>query len=207
MVFSRWRIPRPARLPMHMKVIVGLGNPGAEYEDTRHNAGWWLVDHLASQWHFDSWRKNGNAMIATGTLGSQKVRLLKPLTFMNLSGAVLRPYIKTEDWTPTEDLLVVVDDIAIPTGQFRLRAAGSAGGHNGLKSIESHLRTREYPRLRIGIKPVDERRSIGNMADFVLQRMPRDERQMVEELFPHLGEVVELWVRSGTQKAVSTMGR
>lgn len=207
MVFSRWRIPRPARVPIHMKVIVGLGNPGAEYEDTRHNVGWWLVDHLASQWHFDSWRKGGNAIITSGTLGGQKVRLLKPLTFMNLSGAVLRPYIKTEAWAPAEDLLVVVDDIAIPTGQFRLRAAGSAGGHNGLKSIESHLKTREYPRLRIGIKPVDERRSIGNMADFVLHRMPRDERQMVEELFPHLGEVVELWLRSGTQKAVSTMGR
>lgn len=207
MVTPRWRIPRPARLPLHMKVIVGLGNPGREYENTRHNVGWWLLDHLHRTWHFDAWKKDGDAVTATGLVGTKKVKLVKPQTYMNLSGAVLRPYLKREGWNAAQDLLVVVDEVAIPAGEYRLRAAGSPGGHNGLKSIEAHLKSPTYPRLRIGIRPVDERRAVGDLADFVLHTMPKDERVIVEALWPRLQTAIELWIAEGTEKAVSTMGR
>ncbi len=207
MVTPRWRIPRPARLPLRMKVIVGLGNPGREYEQTRHNVGWWLVDHLAQRWHFDPWRKDGDALTTTGLVNAKKVKLVKPQTYMNLSGQVLRPYLKREGWSAAEDLLVIVDEVAVPVGEYRLRAAGSPGGHNGLKSIEAHLKSPAYPRLRIGIKPVDERRQIGDLAAFVLHTMPRDERDLVEERYARMVDAVELWIADGTEKAVSTMGR
>jgi PTH1 family peptidyl-tRNA hydrolase len=207
MVTPRWRIPRPARLPLRMKVIVGLGNPGREYEATRHNVGWWLVDELAQRWHFEPWRKDGDAVSTSGLVGTKKVKLVKPQTYMNRSGEVLRPYLKREGWRAAEDLLVIVDEVAVPVGEFRLRAAGSPGGHNGLKSVEAHLKSPAYPRLRIGIKPVDERRQIGDLADFVLHTMPRDERDLVEGLYGRMCQAVELWIADGTEKAVSTMGR
>jgi|APMI01.1.fsa_nt_gi PTH1 family peptidyl-tRNA hydrolase len=207
MVTPRWRIPRPARLPLHMKVIIGLGNPGREYEQTRHNVGWWLVDHLHRRWHFDGWKKDGDAITSTGLVGTKKVRLVKPQTFMNLSGQVVRPYLKREGWTAAQDLMVLVDEVAVPCGEFRLRASGSPGGHNGLKSMEAHLKSATYPRLRIGIKPVDERRTIGDLADFVLHTMPRDERDLVEALYDRMTTAIELWIAEGTEKAVSTMGR
>ncbi len=206
MVTPRWRVPRPARLP-RMKVIVGLGNPGREYEDTRHNVGWWLLDELTRRWQFDAWRKDGESLTATGLVGTKKVRLVKPLTFMNLSGSVLRPYLKREGFSAAQDLMVVVDEVAVPVGEYRLRAAGSPGGHNGLKSIEAHLKSATYPRLRIGIKPVDERRSIGDLADFVLHSMPRDERDLVTALYDRMVQALELWIAEGTEKAVSGMGR
>ncbi|WP_411280788.1 aminoacyl-tRNA hydrolase [Gemmatimonas sp.] len=190
-----------------MKVIVGLGNPGREYEHTRHNVGWWLVDHLARHWHFDPWRKDGDAVTTQGLVGGKKIKLVKPQTFMNLSGAALRPYLKREGWTAADDLMVIVDEVAVPAGEYRLRAAGSPGGHNGLKSIEAHLKSPTYPRLRIGIKPVDDRRPIGDLADFVLHTMPRDERELVEALYSRMVTALELWIADGTEKAVSTMGR
>jgi len=206
MVTPRGRVPRPARLP-RMKVIVGLGNPGREYEDTRHNVGWWLLDELARRWHFDAWRKDGESLTSTGLVGTKKVRLVKPLTFMNLSGAVLRPYLKREGFAAAQDLMIVVDEVAVPVGEYRLRAAGSPGGHNGLKSIEAHLKSASYPRLRIGIKPVDERRTIGDLADFVLHSMPRDERELVTALYDRMVQALERWIADGTEKAVSAMGR
>lgn len=190
-----------------MKVIVGLGNPGREYEATRHNVGWWLVDHLARRWHCDAWKKDGESVSTTAIVAAQKVKLMKPQTYMNLSGGVLRPVLRREGFVVAEDLLVVVDELAVPAGEFRLRAAGSAGGHNGLRSVEAHTSTQVYPRLRIGIRPVDERRSIGDMADFVLHTMPRDERDLVEGVFDRATQAIELWIAEGTEKAVSTMGR
>ena len=206
MVTPRWRIPRPARLS-RMKVIVGLGNPGREYEGTRHNVGWWLVDHLARQWHFEQWKKDGDSVSSVGIVGTRKVKLMKPQTYMNLSGGVLRPVLRREGFVLAEDLMIVVDELAVPAGEYRLRAAGSAGGHNGLKSVEAHTKTQVYPRLRIGIRPVDERRTIGDMADFVLHAMPRDERELVEGVFERATQAIEVWIAEGTEKAVSTMGR
>ena len=190
-----------------MKVIIGLGNPGREYEATRHNAGWWLVDHLARLWHFDAWKRDGDSLVATGLVGMKRVRLAKPQTYMNLSGGALRPYLRREGFNPAEDLLIIVDEIAVPAGEFRLRAAGSAGGHNGLKSVEAHVRSQVYPRLRIGIRPNDERRLVGDLADFVLHTMPRDERELVENQFDRMVKAVEVWLHEGTEKAVSTLGR
>jgi PTH1 family peptidyl-tRNA hydrolase len=207
MVTPRWRIPRPARLPLRMKVIMGLGNPGREYEDTRHNVGWWLLDHLAQRWHADPWRKDGEAVTAAARLGPHALKLVKPQTYMNLSGAALRPYLRRTGWTPAQDLLVLVDEVAVPVGEYRLRAAGSPGGHNGLKSVEAHLKSPAYPRLRIGIRPVDERRTIGDLAAFVLRTMPQDERALYDASVPRLVEAVECWITEGTEKAVSSRGR
>jgi len=179
-----------------MKVIVGLGNPGAEYERTRHNVGWWVVDHLADVWHFDGWRRDGEARVANGTVAGTKVRLIKPLTYMNLSGSVLRSYLRRPFWAPATDLMVVVDEAALPLGRYRFRAKGSSGGHNGLKSIEAAVKSQEYSRLRIGIAP-EEPRHRGALKDFVLDEFGKREAVVVRDLFPEFTQALELWVRSG----------
>lgn len=186
-----------------MKLIVGLGNPGDSYADTRHNVGWWVVDHLVGVWRFDRWRKDGQSLVSDGRLGSLRVRLVKPQTYMNLSGAVLRPYLRRESWNPASDLLIVVDDVALPVGRFRLRAQGSAGGHNGLKSIEAAVGSREYARLRVGVGPPPDRRRDGDLADYVLDRMGKRERAGVEALYPDLAGLTESWLRDGIHKAMS----
>src|SRR4051812_44619916 len=179
-----------------MKVIVGLGNPGKEYEDTRHNVGWWMVDHLAKAWGFDAWRKDGEARVADGRVGPARVRLIKPLTYMNLSGAVLKPYLRRPFWAAATDLLVAVDEVALPIGRYRFRAEGSAGGHNGLKSIEATLGNQKYSRLRIGIRPDDER-AVGNLSDFVLDNFGKVEAATVQDLLPALTTALELWLNEG----------
>jgi PTH1 family peptidyl-tRNA hydrolase len=179
-----------------MKVIVGLGNPGKEYERTRHNVGWWVVDHLADVWRFDGWKKDNDARVATGTVGSVKVRLIKPLTYMNLSGAALRPYLRRPFWSPATDLMIVVDEAALPLGRYRFRAKGSAGGHNGLKSVEGAVGSQEYSRLRIGIAP-EEPRERGVLRDFVLDEFGKREEAVIRELMPAFTEALELWIKSG----------
>jgi PTH1 family peptidyl-tRNA hydrolase len=179
-----------------MKVIVGLGNPGAEYERTRHNVGWWVVDHLADVWHFDGWRRDGEARVSNGTVGGTKVRLIKPLTYMNLSGSILKPYVRRPFWSAATDLMVVVDEAALPLGRYRFRAKGSSGGHNGLKSIEAAVSSQEYSRLRIGIAPEDPRRR-GALKDFVLDEFGKQEAAEVRDLFPPITQALELWIKSG----------
>jgi PTH1 family peptidyl-tRNA hydrolase len=187
-----------------LKVIVGLGNPGREYEHTRHNVGWWVMDHLADVWHFDRWRRDGQALATSGRMGEQTVRLLKPQTYMNLSGTALVAYARRPNWSPSSDLLVIVDDVALPVGTVRLRARGSAGGHNGLKSVEQSLGSREYARLRIGIRPAEPERDIDELSDFVLSPFGKSERATVLGLFPRLTDAVELWLREGIEKAMNT---
>lgn len=193
--------------PGPMKLIVGLGNPGRSYADTRHNVGWWVVDHLADVWRLNAWRKDQNALIATGIAHGSRVRLLKPQTYMNLSGGALRPYLRREDFRPEKDLLIVVDEVALPVGRFRLRARGSAGGHNGLRSVEGALGGQEYARLRIGVGPPEDRRREGDLADYVLDRMGKGERAVVTGLFPDLVATVETWIESGVEKAMSLYNR
>ena len=185
-----------------MKVILGLGNPGREYEHTRHNVGWWVLDHLADVWRLDGWRRDGETLTRAGTFANQAVRLVKPLTYMNLSGQALRPYLRRPSWSAASDLMVVVDEVAIPLGTYRLRARGSAGGHNGLRDLESTLGTQVYPRLRVGIKPLDDRR-IGDLAGFVLSPFSSDERPVVLELLPRLQDAIEIWLRDGIIKAMN----
>jgi PTH1 family peptidyl-tRNA hydrolase len=191
-----------------VKVICGLGNPGKEYEQTRHNVGWWLLDHLADVWHLSGWRKDGDARVLEGMVLGHRVRLVKPLTYMNLSGAALRPYLRRAGWQASKDLLVVVDEIALPLGAFRLRAEGSAGGHNGLKSIQGALGgSTLYPRLRIGIRPADERRRIGDLADFVLAPFGKQEQREIAELAPRLTDAVETWLQEGIAVAMNKHNR
>jgi peptidyl-tRNA hydrolase, PTH1 family len=185
-----------------LKVILGLGNPGREYEHTRHNVGWWVLDHLADVWRLDGWRRDGETLTRAGTFANQAVRLVKPLTYMNLSGQALRPYLRRPSWSAASDLMVVVDEVAIPLGTYRLRARGSAGGHNGLRDLESTLGTQLYPRLRVGIKPLDDRR-IGDLAGFVLSPFSSDERPVVLELLPRLQDAIEIWLRDGIIKAMN----
>ena len=191
-----------------MKVILGLGNPGRQYEATRHNVGWWVLDHLADVWHFDGWKRNGEALVSTAAVGGARVRLIKPLTYMNLSGTVLRNYLRRPFWTPAKDLLVIVDDVALPVGRFRVRARGSAGGHNGLRSIETAVGGQEYPRLRIGVGPSEERRNVyKDLADFVLAPFARDEKEDILALMPKFNATVETWLREGTEKAMNAHNR
>jgi PTH1 family peptidyl-tRNA hydrolase len=186
-----------------LKVILGLGNPGERYEATRHNVGWWVLDHLADVWRFDGWRRDGDAITSTGLVGPHKVRLVKPQTYYNLSGAALKPFLRRPFWAPMTDLLVVCDDVALPVGRFRLRAKGSAGGSNGLKSIERALGTQEYPRLRIGTKPADERREIGDLAEFVLSPFGAAEQHEVGALMPRLADSCEAVLRDGIEAAMN----
>ena len=186
-----------------MKLIVGLGNPGKSYADTRHNVGWWATDHLAGVWRFDGWRKDQNSLVSDGRVGSLRVRLVKPQTYMNLSGAILKPYLRRETWSAAKDLLVIVDEVALPVGRFRLRAQGSAGGHNGLKSIEAAVGGQEYARLRIGVGPGEGRERKGDLSEYVLGKMGRGETKAVEALFPDLLSLVETWLVDGAPKAMS----
>jgi peptidyl-tRNA hydrolase, PTH1 family len=191
-----------------LKVILGLGNPGRQYETTRHNVGWWLVDHLADVWRFDGWKRDGEAMVTTAAVQGVRVRLIKPLTYMNLSGRVLRSYLRRPFWTPAKDLLVVVDEVALLVGRYRLRGRGSAGGHNGLRSVEATIGNQEYPRLRIGVGPSEERKGVyEDLADFVLAPFARDERDDVIALLPELENVVELWIREGIERAMNVHNR
>jgi PTH1 family peptidyl-tRNA hydrolase len=188
-------------------VIVGLGNPGREYELTRHNVGWMVVDHLADVWHFAGWRRDGDSLVVAGRTAGCAVRLVKPQTFMNLSGAALRPYLRRPLFDPARDLLVIVDDVALPLGRLRLRAEGSPGGHNGLKSIEAALSSRTYARARIGVAPIDPRRRGPDLADFVLSPFAKDERAELSTQMPRLTSAVETWLTDGIDRAMSLYNR
>jgi peptidyl-tRNA hydrolase, PTH1 family len=180
-----------------VKVIVGLGNPGREYAGTRHNVGWWVIDHLADVWRFDGWKKDGGAHVTTGTVHGKRVRLIKPQTFMNLSGSVLVRYARRPFWSAAQDLMVISDEVQLPVGRYRFRAKGSAGGHNGLKSVQGQLGTMEYARLRVGVGPPEEGRAVPVMKDYVLGNFGKAEAVTVRELLPGLVEALELWVVEG----------
>ena len=186
-----------------MKVIVGLGNPGREYAGTRHNVGWWVIDHLADVWRFDGWKKDGEAHITTGTVHGKRVRLVKPQTFMNLSGNVLIRYARRPFWSAAQDLLVVSDEVQLPVGRYRFRAKGSAGGHNGLKSVQGQLGSMEYARLRVGVGPTESDRKVSVLSDFVLGNFGKAETVTVRELLPQFVEAMELWVTEGIQPVMN----
>ncbi len=188
------------------KVIVGLGNPGREYENTRHNAGWWFLDALAQSWGIPKFRAEKSQANATTRVEPFQVRLIKPLTYMNRSGSVLVPLKRMGAMDLSRDLLVVVDDVALDPGRARFRPSGSAGGHNGLKSIEHALGHQEYARLRIGIRPEDPRR-VGNLADFVLSPFGRDDRELTLALLPRVRDALEVWIRGDVTAAMNDLNR
>ena len=159
-----------------MKLIIGLGNPGAQYEQTRHNVGFRVLDALASQ-HRWQWERRGRAMLSPGVIGTEKVILVKPLTYMNNSGEAVGELLRWYKLQP-QDLLVVYDDLDLAVGRVQLKASGSPAGHNGIASIIHHLHTNEFPRLRVGIgRPTNQRvETIG----YVLGSPAGDERIQLE---------------------------
>lgn len=183
-----------------MKVVACLGNPGPEYSTTRHNVAWWLADKLAPAWGLGRFKREGNAAVAHGRFEGEAVRVLKPLTYMNRTGSALGGLRKLSDFDLQSDLLVIVDDVALDPGRARFRAQGSAGGHNGLRSIEATLGTRDYARLRIGVgaKPAGY-----DLADWVLSSPPPDDRRAIMAVLPELIDCVGLWVSAGIEAAMS----
>ncbi|MGB3570143.1 MAG: aminoacyl-tRNA hydrolase [Priestia megaterium] len=160
-----------------MKLIVGLGNPGKEYDRTRHNIGFMAIDKIAEQFMISLDKTKFNGIYGTGIIKGEKVILLKPLTYMNLSGESIRPLMDYFD-IDVEDLLVIYDDLDLPCGKVRLRTKGSPGGHNGIKSIIQHLKTQEFNRIRIGI---DRPKNGMKVVDYVLGRFTEDEMVHMEE--------------------------
>ncbi|CUB31388.1 Peptidyl-tRNA hydrolase [Bacillus subtilis] len=154
-----------------MLVIAGLGNPGKNYENTRHNVGFMVIDQLAKEWNIELNQNKFNGLYGTGFVSGKKVLLVKPLTYMNLSGECLRPLMDYYD-VDNEELTVIYDDLDLPTGKIRLRTKGSAGGHNGIKSLIQHLGTSEFDRIRIGIgRPVNGMKVV----DYVLGSFTKEE--------------------------------
>lgn len=178
-----------------MRAVVGLGNPGPEYAATRHNAGFLLADALVAQWAFPPFRRGERARVTAGEVDGVPVQVLKPTTFMNASGAALASLRGDPAFNPATDLLILVDEFRIPCGTFRLRAEGSAGGHNGLKSIEGALQSQQYARLRIGVGPLPEGTS--DWSDYVLAPFTAEQREQVEASLPQLVAAVGQWVRQG----------
>lgn len=187
-----------------MKAVVGLGNPGPEYDGTRHNVGWWMVDRLAYDWGFDSFRRDGRALSTEGTVDETPVRLVKPTTYMNRSGLALRPLLQLDEFDAAEDLLIVVDDAALEVGRVRFRPEGGAGGHNGLKSISGALQSNAYARLRVG---VGKKPDGVDLSDWVLAPMPEEDEDVVVGLLPELTKAVEVWVTQGVEPAMNKFNR
>jgi len=195
-----------------MRLVVGLGNPGGEYVGTRHNIGWEVVDELARRngWigpaddfnrlartHFDGLTMDG--MVATPDGGSEKLLLLKPTTYMNLTGRAVQAAMAFYRLMPPE-IMVVLDDLALPCGRLRIRKDGSSGGHNGLKDIERMLATDAYPRLRIGIDAPPPRIP---GRDYVLGRFSDVQRPVVSQAVKRAVQAIEMWIGQGVETAMN----
>jgi len=181
-------------------LIVGLGNPGVEYAKTRHNAGFLLVERLAAKWKTDwSNERKFTARMAKTDRSGKRVLLCQPQTFMNLSGETVGALADFYQ-LPLKRILVAVDDADLPFGEIRLRTSGSSGGHHGLESIEQHVASREFARLRIGIGRKDGAREITN---FVLGRFETAESAVLEKVLVRASDQVECWLDGGIEKAMN----
>jgi PTH1 family peptidyl-tRNA hydrolase len=181
-----------------VKIVVGLGNPGRRYANTRHNVGWMVVDRLADRAGWGGRGKERDASsVVWGRFNGLDLELVKPLTFMNESGAAVRKVLARAH-APLEEMLVVADDFALPFGRLRLRQAGSAGGHNGLRSIIGELGDQGFARLRVGIGEPG-----GDAVDHVLATFSAPERRQLSEILDAAAEAVEDWARDGTPKAAN----
>lgn len=176
-----------------IKVVVGLGNPGSQYQGTRHNVGFATVDLLSQAPQCGRFTKRFDAEVAESLEGLEKVLLIKPQTFMNLSGRTVRQALDYYQLTPA-DLLVICDDIALPLGQIRFRSTGSAGGHNGLKDIQRHLGTLDYPRLKLGVGGPGQQ----ILTDYVLSRFKPVEKDTVDQMLLLASSAVVQWIHQGT---------
>lgn len=173
-----------------MKVIIGLGNPGKKYEKTRHNIGFMAIDRLAEQLMIRLTETKFKSIYGSGIVNGEKVFLIKPQTFMNLSGESVRPFLEYFKLTP-DDILVLYDDLDLPTGHIRLREKGGHGGHNGIRSLIQHLGTKEFKKIRLGIgrptTPIP-------IVDYVLQDFSKAESKLIEDLIYRSADACEAWL-------------
>lgn len=176
---------------IYMYVVVGLGNPTSKYEKTRHNVGFDTIDKLAEMMDIKVDTKKHKALIGKGMIGSEKVILAKPLTFMNLSGEAVRELVDFYKINSKDELIVIYDDISLDVGRIRIRAKGSAGGHNGIKSIISHTGSEIFKRVKIGVgdKPAGM-----DLADYVLGRFGKSERESLEEALDRAAQAVSVMI-------------
>jgi PTH1 family peptidyl-tRNA hydrolase len=196
------------------RLILGLGNPGEEYRDTRHNVGFRVVEELARRWHLALDRLECNALTAHGAPSPpgegggegaepvEKILLAQPQTYMNRSGHAAQCFAERYELDPA-NVLVVYDEVNLPLGKLRLRRAGSPAGHRGLESILESLRTAEVPRLRLGVAPPGDTRPGGEgLADFVLSPFAAEEREETEAMVLRAADAVETWLREGAEAAM-----
>ena len=181
-------------------LIVGLGNPGSDYASTRHNLGFMLIDKLANDERIVVKRRECNSLVGQGDVEGVKTKLAKPQTYMNLSGAAVTCLLrKIESDAPVKQLVVISDDLALPVGKIRIRERGSAGGHNGLKSIIAEIGTDEFVRVRIGIQP---EHPLADAKRFVLDSFARSEWPVVEEVLETSANALRVIIRDGAFKAM-----
>ncbi len=185
-----------------MKLVIGLGNPGSQYERTRHNVGFRVVDKLAAKLGWKWTGRRSRAILASGIIGSEKVVLAKPLTFMNLSGEAVAELVCLYN-VPPEDILVVYDELDLPVGKVRLRPRGSAAGHNGMESIIRYLHTNQFPRLRVGIGHPTNSRIDG--AGHVLSMPKSDERISLDAGEDRAVEAVQMVIAEGVEKTMNVV--
>ena len=184
-----------------MYLIVGLGNPGRQYEATRHNMGFDVIDKLVEEYNVPQSGVKFNAMYGKGRIEGQPVILMKPLSYMNLSGESLREIIDFYKLNPAEELIVIYDDISLDPGQLRIRAKGSAGGHNGIKNIIAHLGTQDFPRIKIGTgAPAG---GGAEMIDWVIGVPSQAERKVLVESFRRAIDAAACIIQNGCQKAMN----
>lgn len=188
----------------NMYIIVGLGNPGRDYAHTRHNAGFDTIDVLADKYNIDVEARKFKALYGKGMIEGQKVILAKPQTFMNLSGESVRELTDFFKIDETSELIVIYDDISLNPGQLRIRPKGSAGGHNGIKSIISHLGTQEFLRVKVG---VGEKPKGYDLADYVLSHFSKEDREIMEDAFVRAAQAVAALLRDGTEAAMNEFNR
>ncbi|MFG0246215.1 MAG: aminoacyl-tRNA hydrolase [Phycisphaerales bacterium JB052] len=185
-----------------MKLIVGLGNPGLQYDKTRHNAGFMVVDALASRHAGGQVPKSRfNSITLDAFIGTEKVLLMKPTTFMNLSGKAVGEAVRFYKLDPSEDLIVIVDDIALPVGHTRVRKNGGSGGHNGLSDIDRLLASDQYMRVRLGVGEVPK---LMNQSDWVLSRFMSEEREDIERGITRAADAVECIIDQGVVRAMNS---
>jgi PTH1 family peptidyl-tRNA hydrolase len=189
---------------MSVKLIVGLGNPGKEYSASRHNVGFVCINYLAKANAITFDKKQGKARIGTGRIAGNEVVLAKPQTFMNLSGQAVIPLVQRY-YLGLDDILIIQDDMDLPLGKIRIRKTGSAGGHNGLKSIIASLGSQDFVRIKVGIgRPelADENRK-GEVVDYVLGDFDRDEIKLLERTIPRVTEAVVFLLTDGVEAAMN----
>ncbi len=187
-----------------MYIIAGLGNPGGKYERTRHNVGFQVIDRLAARYHININMKKHKALLGTGAIEGHRVLLLKPQTYMNLSGESIREVVDFYKVDPQEELLVIYDDVSLPLGQLRIRKKGSAGGHNGIKDIIGQLGSQVFTRIKVG---VGEKPDGWDLVDYVLGHFSKADEERMEEAYDRAAEAAAAILAEEPDRAMNDFNR